>query len=86
MSEIMIKCTNEAANRWCQTVNQGGQELEMLLEFSKLTLDVIGRAAFGSEDVASGRAADELYVGLSKLIEDKVTRIMEGWALIPGYE
>ncbi|GAQ84494.1 cytochrome p450 [Klebsormidium nitens] len=86
MSEIMIKCTNEAADRWCQTIQGGTQELEMLLEFSKLTLDVIGRAAFGSEDVASGKAADELYGGLSKLIEDKVAGIMEGWSLIPGYE
>jgi hypothetical protein len=86
MSAIMVRCANEAVSRWCQNVKAGTQELEMLLEFSRLTLDVIGRAAFGSDDAASTSAADEVYTGLGMLIEEKTNRMLNGIGLIPGYE
>jgi hypothetical protein len=86
MTDIMVRCANEAAGRWCEKLQTGPGELDMQYEFSRLTLDVIGRAAFGTGGAASEVvAADEVYIGMNKLLEEKVGRIMSGMEFIPGY-
>ena len=85
MTDVMMRCADEAAARWCAKLEGGPVELDMQREFAKLTLDVVGRAAFGSGDAVSDKVSDEVYTGLNRLVEDKVARIFSGVVFIPGY-
>lgn len=56
---IMIDCAHSAADRWLRELRDGYGELDMYQKFAELTLDVIGRSAFGIES----RESSESVIG-----------------------
>ena len=52
----MIACAHSAVDRWLGELHDGYGELDMYQKFAELTLDVIGRAAFGLETLESASA------------------------------
>jgi cytochrome P450 len=57
---IMIECAHTAVDRWLHELHDGVGELDMYQKFSELTLDVIGKSAFGIEERF---AASESVIG-----------------------
>lgn len=53
----MIECAHSATERWIVNLSRGQGEFDMYQEFAKLTLDVIGRTAFGAEIGGNARLA-----------------------------
>uniref|UniRef100_A0A7I4BU64 Cytochrome P450 n=1 Tax=Physcomitrium patens TaxID=3218 RepID=A0A7I4BU64_PHYPA len=53
----MIDCAHSAVEKWSRELNDGYSELDMYQKFAELTLDVIGKTAFGTEEIGGASEA-----------------------------
>ncbi|KAG0569611.1 hypothetical protein KC19_6G102500 [Ceratodon purpureus] len=64
----MIECAHSAVDRWLGELHDGHGELDMYQKFAELTLDVIGRAAFGLETGGASESASAVIGSFNRYL------------------
>ena len=102
MTGLMADAATRAVDAWVPTVSAqtggAGQQqngasqssspavFDLHVAISALTLDIIGRAAFGSSVGGASSTSEEVYTSLAALLSAAVNTVLSLRAFIPGYE